>query len=194
MRFYEQLAAQSPLHTPRCYFSAIDAEQGLSLLLLEDLAPARNGSWITGCSLEEAELAIRALAAFHAAWWEHLHLGAMNWLALRGFIAVEHVQAAFQATWEPCLRKLGSQGPSNIGQIGEWLELHAGRLGSRLYAEPPATIIHNDYQADNLFFGSAGKEHAPIVVDWQLVTRGPGGMGCGILLRWKPGNGRSAET
>ncbi len=175
VRFYEQFAARSPLRTPRCYFSAIDLGSGASLLLLEDLASARNGSWIAGCSLEEAELAIRELAAFHAAWWEHPHLGAMNCLALRGFIAVEHIKAAFQATWEPCLRKLRSQGPSNIGQIGEWLELHAGRLGPRLYAEPPATIIHNDYQADNLFFGSAGNEHALTVNSVRLSEIGSEG-------------------
>src|SRR5919202_3942101 len=60
VRFYEQLATRSPLRTPYCYFSAIDLASGASLLLLEDLAPAHNGSQIEGCSLEEAELALRA--------------------------------------------------------------------------------------------------------------------------------------
>ena len=64
VRFYEQLAARIPLRTPRCYFSAIDLASGASLLLLEDLAPARNGSWIAGCSVEEAELAVRSITPF----------------------------------------------------------------------------------------------------------------------------------
>ncbi|HZG65319.1 MAG TPA: hypothetical protein VEZ12_01150, partial [Herpetosiphonaceae bacterium] len=133
VRFYEQLAARSPLRTPHCYCSAIDLASGASLLLLEDLAPARNGSQIKGCSSEEAELAIRAVAAFHAAWWEHPHLGALNWLALRGFIAVDQARAAFKATWEPCLGKLGSAGPSNLREIGAWLDRHVERLSARLY-------------------------------------------------------------
>ena len=172
--FYEQLAARIPLRTPRCYFSLIDPASGASLLLLEDLAHARNGSWVAGCSAAEADSAIRMLAAFHAAWWAHPDLGAMHWLALRGFSALEKVEEMWQATWGPCVNRLGAAGPSNIRQIGDWLERHAGRLSALLYAEPPCTIIHNDFQADNLFFGSAEDGHPLIVIDWQLVTRGRG--------------------
>lgn len=41
--FYRTLAAATPVDTPRCYFADIDPGTGHAFLLLEDLAPARNG-------------------------------------------------------------------------------------------------------------------------------------------------------
>ncbi len=58
IRFYERLSSTTALPTPRCYFSAIDVETGEFLLLLEDMAPAQNGSRAAGCAPEQAELAI----------------------------------------------------------------------------------------------------------------------------------------
>jgi hypothetical protein len=172
VRFYEQLAGQSLLRTPRCYFSALDPAQGMALLLLEDLAAARNGSWIAGCSVAEAELAVRAIASFHAVWWQHPQLEEQHWLELRSLVSVQQARAVFQQTWEPFLGKLGTQVTDEILQMGAWLRMHLGRLCAYLYQEPPSTLIHNDYQADNLFFMGAGPTLALAVADWQLTTRG----------------------
>ena len=38
--FYEEVAGEIPLRTPRCYYSAFEPETGDFLLLLEDLYPA----------------------------------------------------------------------------------------------------------------------------------------------------------
>ena len=43
VRFYQELAQQTELPTPVCYYSDIDLETGWHVLLLEDLAPARTG-------------------------------------------------------------------------------------------------------------------------------------------------------
>ena len=43
VRFYQELANQVALRTPRCFYSALDRETGLCVLLLEDLAPIRSG-------------------------------------------------------------------------------------------------------------------------------------------------------
>jgi len=172
IRFYEQLASQSQLRTPRCYFSALDPAEGLALLLLEDLAPARNGNWVAGCSVAEAERAVRALAALHAAWWQHPQLEELRWLALRSFVSVEQAPTIFEQAWEPFLANCGVHVAEEILQTGAWLKQYLGRLCAYLYQEPPCTLIHNDYQADNLFFAGAGPTQALIVIDWQLVTRG----------------------
>ncbi len=50
------------------------------MLLLEDLAPARNGDSVTGCSFAETELAIGHIAKLHAAFWEIPHLAGLDWL------------------------------------------------------------------------------------------------------------------
>jgi hypothetical protein len=182
VRFYRQLAEQSPLRTPRCYFSAIDMEQGLSLLLLEDLTAAANGSWFAGCSVAEAELAIRAIAAFHAAWWMHPRLAEQRWLELRGPVSAQHMPAFFDQTWQPFLGKLGLRVTDELRQVGEWLARHLGWLCAYLYQESPCTLVHNDYQADNLFFVGAGAARSLVVADWQLTTRGRGVLDLAYFL------------
>ena len=174
VRFYAQLAARSPLRTPRCYFSAIDLASGTSLLLLEDLAGARNGSWVAGCSVEEAELAVRTIAPFHAAWWQNRELEEERWLALRGPGAADQAAGLLQHTWEPFLSKLGPRVTPELLQIGVWLVQHVGRLSEYLYQETPSTLIHNDYQADNLFFAGSDTTCSLTVADWQLTTYGRG--------------------
>ena len=75
VHFYRELAEQVRVRTPRCYFAAIDSVTGASLLLLEDLAPARNGDRIAGCEPHEATLVIDALATLHADWWMRPEIG-----------------------------------------------------------------------------------------------------------------------
>ena len=53
VRFYQRLAHQTSLPTPTCYYSDINTETGIHILLLEDLAPARSGSRVAGCSLDQ---------------------------------------------------------------------------------------------------------------------------------------------
>ncbi len=62
VRFYQQVAGRTSLPVPACYFAGIDAETGLHLLLLEDMAPARSGARVQGCTPAQAELAIRAIS------------------------------------------------------------------------------------------------------------------------------------
>ena len=171
VRFYTQLAGQSRLSTPRCYFGALDPTEGTALLLLENLEEARNGNWVTGCSVAEAELAVRAIANFHAVWWQHPQLEE-HWLDLRSLVSVEQAPGIFQQAWEPFLGKTGTLVSTELLQVGEWLRQYLSRLCAYLYQEPPYTLIHNDYQADNLFFMGEGANLAITVADWQLTTRG----------------------
>jgi hypothetical protein len=172
--FYERLAGQSPLRTPRCYFSMLDPASGESLLLLEDLGSAANASWIRGCSLAEAELAIGDIAALHARWWQQPQLEEMSWLELRGLVSVHQAPAVFRQTWQPFLQKVGPCVPEEVLRAGAWLSAHLSRLAEYLYQEAPLTVVHNDYHADNLFFLTSDRPQslAVAVADWQLVTRG----------------------
>ena len=44
----------------------------------------------------------------------------------------------------------------------------------RMFYEPPLTVIHHDFQADNLLFGRASDSVPLVVIDWQMLTgRGP---------------------
>jgi len=78
-RFYEQLADKVSLRTPRRYHSARCPNCTDFILLMEDLAPARVGDQVVGCSKAQSELAIRELAKFHAAWWDSPSLAELDW-------------------------------------------------------------------------------------------------------------------
>src|SRR5205085_3514 len=71
VRFYAELAGTAGLRTPRCYYGAVDEASGGSVLLFEDLTALRPGDNLYGCTLEDAVLAVRQIARFHARWWEH---------------------------------------------------------------------------------------------------------------------------
>ncbi|MEO8286410.1 MAG: phosphotransferase [Chloroflexota bacterium] len=174
MRFYEQIAPQSLLRTPRCYFSAVDPEEGLSLLLLEDLSYARNGSAVEDCSVADAELAVIGIASFHAQWWQHPLLDGQDWLEMRGFLAASQVQATFDLSWAPFLSIISDSLAEQIVPLSDDLHRHLGRISTYLYMDGPRTLIHNDYHAENLFFVGAGHDGSIAVVDWQVATLGRG--------------------
>ena len=106
--FYERLAGRTPVPTPRCYFSHLDQETGHFVLLLEDLAPARVGNTVRGCSLEEVTTVLAAVAKLHAAWWQDPTLVASDWLRLRSMLAPAAMTTTFAEAWPSFRRKLGT--------------------------------------------------------------------------------------
>ncbi|MFI5307727.1 MAG: hypothetical protein ACHQ53_10265, partial [Polyangiales bacterium] len=79
IRFYQEFGQDPGIPIPRCYYAQLDATTGNFSLLLEDVAAGRNGNFWHG-SVEDAEMAIKHLAAFHAKWWEHPRLRSTPWL------------------------------------------------------------------------------------------------------------------
>jgi hypothetical protein len=79
VRFYTDLAATVSVRAPRCHFAAL-GDDGNFTLLLEDLAPARQGDQIRGCTPAEALDAVRNLADLHAPRWNDADLLGLEWL------------------------------------------------------------------------------------------------------------------
>lgn len=80
MSFYKNIAKESHIRTPHCYYGAFDEETGNSLLLLEDLQGGYFGEMINGVSGEKAEFVIEHLVPFHVTWWENPDLQSMEWV------------------------------------------------------------------------------------------------------------------
>lgn len=173
-RFYEEIAGQIELRTPRCYYSALDTESGDFVLLLEDLAPARIGDHLAGCSLEQAELAIRELAKFHATWWDDSRLDGLDWLPSSDDpVRVQSLEAIYQRAWGPFAERYGGQVPPAILELGERYGEKI-RERSALFAGRPRTFVHGDYRPENLFFASPEGGVPFAVIDWQVSVRGLG--------------------
>ncbi|MCI0352558.1 MAG: aminoglycoside phosphotransferase family protein, partial [Acidobacteriales bacterium] len=174
-RFYAEIAQRTPLLTPKCYFAGT-TERGLSLLLLEDLSPARSGSRIAGCSFEQAEHAIREIAGLHISWWDSRELARLDWLPTYDPSAL---QTRFRQVWQAVCQEKATRLPRDFSSIPQRLSKKwnvLGRLGI-----PPLTLIHRDYQLDNIFFLDDG---SLVVIDWQLMMRGHGVFDVASFLCW----------
>ena len=170
IRCYENLLGNVALCTPRRYYSAYDPESGECILLLQDLAPARFGDNVGSPSRVDIDSAIRAIAGFHAEFWESPRLDDMDWLPEYAQDA-ELRQRAFRRAIGPFLSTWGKYlRPSTIDTIN--------RLGGTLahirrqLSLPPRTVLHGDYRLDNLAFGGSGR--GPAVIDWQAASKGRG--------------------
>ena len=172
--FYREIADEVELRTPRCYYSAMDVEADEYVLLLEDLAPARVGDQLAGCSTDEAELAIRHLAKFHATWWESPRLAEIDWMPFVSDPAqVQAVEDSYRDSWDSFLERFGDKLQPPMVRTGERLADNIAGIMAYL-AEPPRTIIHGDYRLDNLFFATAEGGDPLAVIDWQIAFRGLG--------------------
>jgi hypothetical protein len=171
------------VHTPRCYYSHIDITAEKYVLLLEDLESARNGTRVAGCSLEDAELAIRQIAKFQATWWENPRLGELEWLPdLVESFDIPAMQDIYPQAWGLFLEKMELPPPSAIMETGERSGKNLVYLVDQLFQKPPRTLVHFDYQLDILFFGLSQDDAPLTVIDWQLATRGRGVTDIAYLL------------
>ena len=173
-RFYQQLADEVELTTPQCHYADFDEQTGDFVLLLQDLAPARAGDQVAGCSPEEAELALRRLAKFHATWWESPRFQELPWLPPTDeTVRAQTAQESYQQAWVPFKENFSSMVPAPIMEIGEKFRTRVAALMGHL-AQPPQTLVHGDYRLDNLFFASPQGGEPLTVIDWQIVQRGRG--------------------
>ena len=171
VRFYERISSRIELRTPRPYYNSFDSDTGDFVLLLEDLAPARAGDQLAGCSLEEAALAVREIARFHAAWWETASHAEPDWMrsADSGSTGYERL---YRRSWARLVAETDVGLPGSLPEVGERLGRNVAAIRS-LTAQPPQTLVHGDFRLDNMFFDVRGGA-AFAVVDWQLFRRGRG--------------------
>ena len=182
IRFYEEIADEIELRTPRRYYSAMDIDAKEYVLLLEDLSQARVGDQLAGCSLAEAELVIRELAKLHATWWDHPRLEELDWMPKANDpLMAQPVADSYQQAWGPFREQFGDGPARSILETGE-------RLGEKITAildqtaDPPRTIVHGDCRLDNLFFAPKEGGDPLAVIDWQISLRGRGPYDVGYFM------------
>jgi aminoglycoside/choline kinase family phosphotransferase len=183
VRFYQSLAPQLDLPTPRCYYADIDTTSGAHLLLLQDLAPMRSGDRAQGCTVEQAERAVLEIAKLHARWWGQSDAAQLAWLT-DGDTNPDPIALRQQyAEWWPAFHAAaGEQLPQALAAPSARLGEKRAALRRHIFGAAPRTLIHRDYQLGNLLFGTraggkaeaAGDEMAFAIIDWQFLSRGCG--------------------
>ncbi|MEQ8767510.1 MAG: phosphotransferase [Planctomycetota bacterium] len=180
VRFYREIARSFETWTPDCHFAEVEPSTGHSILLLQDLADALVGDHLEGCTPDDARLAIRRLASFHAAWWEHRRLDTLSWLPSYDARA-DFMQAMYQQIWSSFREKYQDLLPEAFLELASRFQEHVADSCRRL-ARSPRTIVHGDYRLDNLLFDGSGPERKIVAIDWQMVACGQGPIDVAYFL------------
>ena len=174
VRFYQELANQTQLRVPRCHYVDFNPDTGHFILLLEDLAPARNGERAAGCSLAEAELAIREIARLHAEWWGNRQLTEKAWISSFKSPAVLQLEKdLYLRSLYPFMEIMSGRLPTDFLDLAEQFSDRVVAV-YRKFFEQARTLVHNDYMLDNIFFLNEGNGASLALIDWQFVVAGNG--------------------
>ncbi len=180
VRFYSELAQTLDIYTPRAFAAAHDAETDAFVLILQDLAPARGGNQLDGCSLEDARTAVGEAAALHGSRWADPALQALDWLAVKPKALADHIIAVTPTIVGMFKERYGSRLDGECLSLIEALPfmMAAGRHDQ----STPPTIQHLDFRLDNVMFDVEGGARPMATLDWQTLTLGPGVLDVAYFL------------
>jgi Phosphotransferase enzyme family len=168
VRFYDELAADSPVRVPRCLHASIDADS-LFILVLEDVGPLRHVDQLAGCGFDDAVLALKTLAKFQARWWgTDLSDLATTFVPMDDGFNQFVVPMLHGQNWPAARNARPDLWPEDVstfldGFVAKVPQILDGLMG-------PNTLIHNDYRVDNLLWD--GDEI--VVLDFQMCSVGSG--------------------
>lgn len=169
-RFYQVIAPRIGSAVPTAWFADVSADGATFCLLFEDLAPARGGDQLTGCSVADAEAAMDAAAAIHAPVWGEADTIAQPWMSRDLMVGmyceklppcVAMIKQRFAALLEPGVPAILD---AYAATIRPWFAMQT----------PPFTIVHHDYRLDNILFDARGGATPVAALDWQTLMAGPG--------------------
>ena len=171
VRFFDELAEQSPIRVPRGYFGAVDEETSRFVVVMEDMAGMRIVDQNQGMSLHDAETSVDELAKWHARWWGEAELIAERGTAvsLADPVYPAVLPIVFAEGWEK-LRSELEHIPEPLEAVAPgWVDAMPGMLSD--LATAPTTLTHGDYRADNILFDADGNV---ALLDFQLTGVGSG--------------------
>jgi thiamine kinase-like enzyme len=150
------------------------------LLLMEDLSDIAVGDQIKGASLADTEAVIRTIAHTHAQYWKSSKLEDRFWLVSLG-ISARMRHGMFRNSLGEFRERFSHLFAQGLDRPIDWLIDNGTDLTRALVADAPETLVHGDLRLDNVFFSSDSAEE-PVIIDWQLVQRGPGIYDVGYLI------------
>lgn len=167
--FYRKLQRRVLIATPDCYYAAIDGQGPDFALLLEDLAPAKQGDQLEGCDARIADRAVQELVGLHAPSWCEPEMCEHDWLGKPTPEMMAFGRDLYASQLKPFLDRFRSRLEPDEADIIAKLSQSEKMFQPR---EGPQTLIHVDYRLDNLLINA--KRDPPLIcaVDWQTITVG----------------------
>ena len=191
--FYARIADRMRIPVPQCFHQHISEDGADVVLLLADLAAAVQGDQIAGCTPEEAQLAVEALAGLHGPSWcdpEWMGLSAISMPKPGDDDAAKGLGEISRMAADIVIDRLGSAISS---EDQETLVAAMSLVTPWLMAEPERyALMHGDYRLDNMLFDP--ERTRIIVVDWQTVGVGLPGRDLAYFTATSLERGPRAET
>lgn len=164
--FYRELQHTVDIQTPRILFTDIDESTHDFVIVMEDLAPGKQGDQLAACSVDEAALALEQLARLQGPRWGDRKL--LDYPLLSSAqqdpnglkMLYQALESGFLARYAS---RLSDDHIAVISAVGRSLDTY-----NDLYEGPPG-LIHIDYRLDNMMFGGP---YPLAVVDWQSLSVG----------------------
>lgn len=173
VRFYRDLAPTTLVSAPKCHLAVMDEETGDFVLLLEDLAPARQGDQLEGVTVDQARLVVDEAARLHAPFWGDPAIAGLDWIkqtpaarhALPPPDAIEHAAQGFCARFS---NVLSNETVRACLRYAQRVEVY------RALPRKAKTIAHYDFRPDNMMFASPQGGRPVSVLDWQTLSYAAG--------------------
>lgn len=170
--FYQQLGDRVAMSVPRCHVAELDLATGAFVLLFDDITPADTGDQITGCSVDDASLAMEELARLHAGFWGDNSIEDDAWLLPR-LQNADGLALLYGMFVEGFVERFGDQLSPTAAEVvarftplvGAWVGTDAGQA---------TTLLHGDYRLENMLFGRGPGVPPLTTVDWQTPNLGAG--------------------
>lgn len=170
--FYQQIAAHMDIRVPTSFHADMGPDGVPFVLLMEDVADARQIDQLEGVSLADAERVIDEIAKLHARWWDRPELAELTWLPpmnndlYKGYGQVlPDLTALLKQQWGdrldpaamPWLDHLCTSYPHFLDW---WID------------DGPLTFCHYDLRPDNILFEATPDGGDQVcLLDWQLAVR-----------------------
>ncbi|MFT7685981.1 MAG: hypothetical protein ACI9FB_001326 [Candidatus Azotimanducaceae bacterium] len=166
--FYETLKPLVDIQTPKTYHVEGDTESHEFIILMEDLAPGKQGDQLSGCGTDDAALALEQLAKLHGPSWGDESLNNHPLLDRSNDTdSSTQLQLIYRMVLPGFLERYGSKLSDEHIQVIEGMT-DLLPYYQRFYTGPNA-LIHCDYRLDNMMFGGP---HPITIVDWQTISLG----------------------
>ena len=171
VEFYTDVADRMRIPVPECFHSDITDSGADFVLVLADMAPAVQGDQIAGCTAQEAQLAVEALAGLHGPSWcdpAWLGLSSISMPKPGDEAAAKGLGDVSVMAADITIDKLGAR---MSAEDRETLRAAMGSVTPWLLAEPKRfSLMHGDYRLDNMLFDP--DRTSITVVDWQTMGVG----------------------
>jgi hypothetical protein len=170
--FYHHLAHTLDIRTPACHVARYDESVPSFVLVMEDIAGAKQGDQFLGLTLDQAALTIEQAVGLHAPRWGDESLADFRSDRPKGDEAAAMLGMVYQMMIEPFLDRLGPGLDADVIDLVRAIGPVCGRWASGADTDTPRTVVHLDYRPDNFMFGVEDGAPPLVVVDWQTANHG----------------------